>query len=77
MISTGRRRTSTAVPALLWLPACLALALVVLPIVGLLTRTDLAKEGVVVVVCAPQVPCGAATEKVEQATGVTIKPVSE
>jgi len=38
---------------------------------------DLAKDGVVVVVCAPQVPCGAATEKVEQATGVTLKPVSE
>ncbi len=38
---------------------------------------DLAKDGVVVVVCAPQVPCGAATEKVEQASGVTLKPVSE
>jgi molybdate transport system permease protein len=36
------RRTSTAVPALLWVPAGLALALVVLPIVGLVTRTDLA-----------------------------------
>lgn len=29
------------------------------------------------VVCAPQVPCGSATEKVEQATGVTLAPVSE
>lgn len=30
-----------------------------------------------VVVCAPEVPCGAATEKVEQNTGVTLQPVSE
>jgi molybdate transport system substrate-binding protein len=44
---------------------------------GIASFADLAKDGVVVVVCAPQVPCGAATEKVEQATGVTIKPVSE
>jgi molybdate transport system substrate-binding protein len=38
---------------------------------------DLAKAGVSVVVCAPQVPCGAATEKIEQETGVTLTPVSE
>jgi len=38
---------------------------------------DLAKAGVKVVVCAPQVPCGAAAEKVEKATGATLKPVSE
>lgn len=38
---------------------------------------DLAKPGVRVVVCAPQVPCGTAAEKVEQATGATLKPVSE
>jgi molybdate transport system substrate-binding protein len=38
---------------------------------------DLAKPGVKVVVCAPQVPCGAATEKVENASGTTLKPVSE
>ncbi len=38
---------------------------------------DLAKPGVAVVVCAPQVPCGAATERVETATGVTLAPVSE
>jgi molybdate transport system substrate-binding protein len=38
---------------------------------------DLAKPGVKVVVCAPQVPCGSATVKVEEATGVTLKPVSE
>jgi molybdate transport system substrate-binding protein len=38
---------------------------------------DLAKPGVKVVACAPQVPCGAATDKVEQATGTTLTPVSE
>ncbi|MFF2315933.1 molybdate ABC transporter substrate-binding protein [Arthrobacter sp. NPDC058097] len=38
---------------------------------------DLAKPGAKVVVCAPQVPCGSATEKVEKATGTTLKPVSE
>src|SRR5699024_7776512 len=30
-----------------------------------------------VVVCAPQVPCGAATEAVEEAGGVTLTPISE
>jgi len=38
---------------------------------------DLAKPGVKVVVCAPQVPCGAAAETVEKATGTTLAPVSE
>lgn len=38
---------------------------------------DLAKPGLKVVLCAPQVPCGAAAAKVEQAAGVDIKPVSE
>ncbi|SFT51594.1 molybdate ABC transporter substrate-binding protein [Arthrobacter sp. ov118] len=38
---------------------------------------DLAKPGVKVVVCAPQVPCGAATDTVEKATGTTLAPVSE
>jgi molybdate transport system substrate-binding protein len=38
---------------------------------------DLARPGVKVVVCAPQVPCGAATGTVEQATGTTLAPVSE
>jgi molybdate transport system substrate-binding protein len=38
---------------------------------------DLTEQGLNVVVCAPQVPCGAATKKVEQATGVTLSPVSE
>ena len=38
---------------------------------------DLAKAGTKVVVCAPEVPCGSAAQMVEQASGVTIKPVSE
>lgn len=38
---------------------------------------DLTQQGLNVVVCAPQVPCGTATQKVEQATGVTLSPVSE
>jgi len=38
---------------------------------------DLARPGLAVVVCAPQVPCGAAAAKVEATTGVTLKPVSE
>jgi molybdate transport system substrate-binding protein len=38
---------------------------------------DLTQPGLSVVVCAPQVPCGSATKKVEQATGVTLNPVSE
>lgn len=38
---------------------------------------DLARSDLQVVVCAPQVPCGSATEKVEQDTGVTLTPVSE
>lgn len=38
---------------------------------------DLADPGTQVVVCAPQVPCGTATEKLERITAVTLKPVSE
>jgi molybdate transport system substrate-binding protein len=38
---------------------------------------DLARPDLKVVVCAPQVPCGAAADKIEKATGVTLKPVSE
>ena len=38
---------------------------------------DLARSGLQVVVCAPQVPCGSATEKLEEKTGVTLSPVSE
>ena len=38
---------------------------------------DLARAGLSVVACAPQVPCGSATEKVERATKVTLDPVRE
>ncbi|MGB3894644.1 molybdate ABC transporter substrate-binding protein [Mycolicibacter sinensis] len=38
---------------------------------------DLAAPGLAVVVCQPPVPCGAATRKVEDATGVRVNPVSE
>ncbi|WP_445155985.1 molybdate ABC transporter substrate-binding protein [Arthrobacter sp. Hor0625] len=38
---------------------------------------DLARPGVKVVVCAAQVPCGAAARAVQAAAGVTLKPVSE
>lgn len=38
---------------------------------------DLANPDVSVVVCAPPVPCGAATNRIEDATGVDITPVSE
>jgi molybdate transport system substrate-binding protein len=44
---------------------------------GITSFADLAKPGVKVVVCAPEVPCGAATVKAEEATGVTLQPVSE
>lgn len=44
---------------------------------GITSFADLAKAGVNVVVCAPEVPCGAAAVKAEESTGVTIKPVSE
>jgi molybdate transport system substrate-binding protein len=38
---------------------------------------DLAEPATRVVVCAPEVPCGAATQKVEEASKVDIEPVSE
>ena len=44
---------------------------------GITSFADLAKDGVQVVVCAPEVPCGAATVQAEEATGVTLQPVSE
>ena len=44
---------------------------------GVASFADLAKPGTAVVICAPQVPCGAATERVEEATGVRLSPVSE
>jgi len=44
---------------------------------GITSFADLAGDGLAVVICAPQVPCGSATKKVEAATGVTLTPVSE
>ena len=44
---------------------------------GIAAFADLTRPDVTVVVCAPQVPCGAAAEKIERATGVTLSPVSE
>ena len=44
---------------------------------GVASLEDLGKSGTQVVVCATEVPCGAATEKVEQASGVEINPTSE
>lgn len=38
---------------------------------------DLARQDVKVVVCASQVPCGAATKTIEQETGTVLNPVSE
>lgn len=43
----------------------------------IMSFADLAKTGNQLVVCAPQVPCGSATKKVEDATGTHLTPVSE
>ena len=44
---------------------------------GITGFRDLVNPDLNVVVCAPQVPCGSATEKVEKAAKVTLKPASE
>ncbi len=44
---------------------------------GVTDFASLADPGVRLVVCAEQVPCGAATAKIEEATGVVLTPVSE
>jgi molybdate transport system substrate-binding protein len=44
---------------------------------GIASFADLAEPGLMVVVCADQVPCGTATKTVEEKTGVTLTPVSE
>ena len=44
---------------------------------GIQQFSDLADPDLQVVVCAPQVPCGAATETIERSAAVTLKPVSE
>ena len=38
---------------------------------------DLAQKGLQLVICAPEVPCGAATQKMADSLGVTLQPVSE
>nr|WP_194719955.1 molybdate ABC transporter substrate-binding protein [Cellulosimicrobium arenosum] len=44
---------------------------------GIENFADLARDDVKVVVCAPEVPCGGATDTVEEAAGATIHRVSE
>jgi molybdate transport system substrate-binding protein len=44
---------------------------------GIASFADLARPDLKVVVCAPQVPCGAAVERIEKSTGVMLGPVSE
>ncbi|MBN0041753.1 molybdate ABC transporter substrate-binding protein [Cellulosimicrobium cellulans] len=44
---------------------------------GVEAFADLGREDVKVVVCAPEVPCGAATDTVAEAAGVTVHRVSE
>ncbi|WOF23302.1 molybdate ABC transporter substrate-binding protein [Microbacterium betulae] len=44
---------------------------------GITSFADLADPDVTLVVCAVEVPCGAATQKVEESTGVELTPVSE
>lgn len=44
---------------------------------GIRSFRDLTKAGISVVLCAPQVPCGTATQKAERAAGVDVTPVSE
>lgn len=44
---------------------------------GITSFADLAEPDVTVVVCAPPVPCGSATARIEEQTGVQPAPVSE
>ncbi len=44
---------------------------------GIRSLADAGRGGVKLVVCAPQVPCGAATVRLEEAAGVDLHPVSE
>lgn len=44
---------------------------------GIQSFADLARPDVTELVCAPQVPCGAATEEIEQATNIELSPASE
>ncbi|WP_134766525.1 molybdate ABC transporter substrate-binding protein [Nocardioides sp. 1609] len=44
---------------------------------GITGFADLAGTDVKLVICAPEVPCGAATRKISENTGVTLSPVSQ
>ena len=44
---------------------------------GVETFTDLAADDLNLVVCAPEVPCGAAARRAAEVVGVTLSPVSE
>lgn len=44
---------------------------------GITALADLAKPGLKVVTCAPEVPCGAATQRVVASAHLTLEPVSE
>ena len=44
---------------------------------GIKVLEDLVEPGLRLVVCAPQVPCGAATQTVASSAGLTLSPVSE
>ncbi|WP_434993993.1 molybdate ABC transporter substrate-binding protein [Arthrobacter sp. Ld5] len=44
---------------------------------GIASLADAARPGVRTVLCAPQVPCGAAAARVGEAAGVDLEPVSE
>lgn len=44
---------------------------------GVASFADLAGPDLTLVVCAPEVPCGAATAAIEERTGVTLHPASE
>lgn len=44
---------------------------------GVTTFADLADEGLNLVICAPEVPCGAAAQQAADSAGVELQPVSE
>ena len=44
---------------------------------GIKSFRDVVNKDVKLVTCAPEVPCGAATQKVEKANGTTLQPVSQ
>lgn len=44
---------------------------------GIESLADLAKPGATVVLCAQEVPCGAASQKLLSAAGITVTPVSQ